>query len=121
MISFEDQVYWIRPYVRGHWFGCSLRPGTPLNSPCQEVGFIYPFVVIHPTCLGATTVVAPGLMLDNFLPIPDAESLPFYPSVLKQVVCAANFLRRRVAGIHALQWPCRGRFQETVAQWHCQH
>ena len=26
-------------------------------------------------------------MLDNFLPIPDAESLPFYPSVLKLVVC----------------------------------
>ena len=29
-----------------------------------------------------TTVVAPGLMLENFLPIPDAESLPIYPSVL---------------------------------------
>ena len=25
------------------WFGCSLRPGTPLNSLCQEVGFICPF------------------------------------------------------------------------------
>ena len=52
--------YWIRLYVRGHWFGCSLRrrPGTPLNSPCQEVGFISPFVVIDPTDLGATTVVA---------------------------------------------------------------
>ena len=31
-------------------------------------------------------VVAPGLMLDNFLPIRDAESLPFYHSVLKLVV-----------------------------------
>ena len=58
----------------------------PLNSPCQEVGFICPFVVIDHTYLGATTVVAPGLMLDHFLPIPDAESLPFYPSVLKLVV-----------------------------------
>ena len=26
-------------------------------------------------------------MLDSFLPIPDAESLPFYPSELKLVVC----------------------------------
>ena len=63
------------------------RSGTPLNSPCQEVGFICPFVVIDPTDLGATTVVAPGLMLDNFLTIHDPESLPFYPSVSKLVVC----------------------------------
>ena len=35
------------------------------------------FVVIDPADLGATTVVAPGLMLDSFLPIPNAESLPF--------------------------------------------
>ena len=41
----------------------------------------------RPTYLGATTAVAPGLMIDNFLPIPYAESLPFYPSVLKLVVC----------------------------------
>ena len=27
-------------------------------------------------------------MFDDFLPIPDAESLPFYPLVLKLVVCA---------------------------------
>ena len=80
--------YWIRPYVRGHWFGRSPRPGTPLNSLCQEVGFISPFVVIDPAYLGATTmIVAPGLMLDNFLPIPDTESLPFDPLVLKLVVC----------------------------------
>ena len=26
--------YCIRSYVRGHRFGCSLLPGTPLNSPC---------------------------------------------------------------------------------------
>ena len=31
-----------------------------------EVGFIYPFVVIDPTDQGATTVVAPGQMLDDF-------------------------------------------------------
>ena len=59
-------------------------------------------MVIDPTDLGATTVVAPGLMLDNFVRVrvlapgrgpaaragrPGAatqshESLPFYPSVL---------------------------------------
>ena len=32
--------------------------------------------------------LAPGLKFDDFLPIPDAESLPFYPLVLKLVVCA---------------------------------
>ncbi len=25
--------FWIRSYVRSHWFGCSLRPGTPLYTP----------------------------------------------------------------------------------------
>ena len=68
--------------------GTGIGPGTPLNSPCQEVGFISHFVVIDPTDLGATTIDAPGLMLDNFLPIPYAESLPLYPLVLKLVVCA---------------------------------
>ena len=29
-------------------------------------------------------------MFDNFLPIPDAESLPFYPLVLKLVLCAQS-------------------------------
>ena len=28
------QILVIRSYVRGHCFGCSLWPGTPLNSPC---------------------------------------------------------------------------------------
>ncbi len=32
-----------------------------------DVGFICPFVVIDPTDKGATTVVAPGRMFDNFL------------------------------------------------------
>ena len=84
LLEYHD---WIRPYVRGHWFGCSLRPGSQLNSPCQEVGFICPFVVIDPTNLGATAAVALELLLVNFLPIPDAESLPIYPSVLKLVAC----------------------------------
>jgi hypothetical protein len=38
--------------------------------------FICPFVAIDPAHQGATAVVAPGRMIDNFLPIPDAESLP---------------------------------------------
>ena len=66
--------YRILQYVWVHWFRCSLLPGTPLNSHCQEVGFICPFVVIDPTVtnLGATIVVVPGILLDNFLSIPDA-------------------------------------------------
>ena len=36
---------------------------------------------------GSCSELAPGLMFDNFLPIPDAESLPFYPLVVKLVVC----------------------------------
>ena len=66
-----------------------------LNSSesCQDVGLICPFVVIDPTDLGATSScseLAPGQMFDNFLPIPDAESLPFYPLVLKLVVCGGG-------------------------------
>ena len=54
-----------------------------------EVGGIYPFVVIDPTDLGATTVVAPGQMLDDFLSIPDAVFLPLYRLVLK-LVCLSQ-------------------------------
>ena len=36
---------------------------------------------------GNCSELAPGLMFDDFLPIPDAESLPFYPLVLNLVVC----------------------------------
>jgi hypothetical protein len=49
-----------------------------------DVGFICPFVVIDPTNQGATTVVAPGRMIDNFLLLPDAESLPLNRMVLMQ-------------------------------------
>jgi hypothetical protein len=52
--------------------------------PTLDVGFICPFVVIDPTDKGATTVVARRRlgMIDNFLPIPDAEILPLYRMVL---------------------------------------
>ena len=93
---------------------CSLRPGTSLNSPCREVGFICPIVLIDPIDLGATTVVAPRLMLDNFLPIPDAESLPFYPLVLKLVVgipaipkFKTTFTRYQIIISFLKSWICR--------------
>ena len=41
-----------------------VRPGMPLNSSCQDVGFICPFVVIDPTYLGAATAVARNLLQD---------------------------------------------------------
>ena len=63
-----------------------------LNSPCQDFGFIRPFVVIDSTSVfkfrnndGSCSELAPGLMFDNFLHIPDAKSLPFYTSVLKSI------------------------------------
>ena len=36
----------------------------PLNSSCQDVGFIGPFVVIDPTDLGVTTAAARNLLQD---------------------------------------------------------
>ena len=54
---------WLHLSIRGHW-PCRFRSD---NCSCSEL--------------------APGLMFDNFLTIPDAESMPFYPLVLKLVVC----------------------------------
>ena len=50
---------WLHLYFRGHW-PYQFRSN---NGSCSKL--------------------APGPMFDNFLPIPDAESLPFYPLVLK--------------------------------------
>ena len=62
---------------RSAWFGPSLRPGKPLISPKEideghqmKMAFICPFVVLDPTDLGATIVVAPGQMPGGFLPFP---------------------------------------------------
>ena len=44
---------------------------------------------------GSCSELAPGLMFDDFLPIPDAESLPFYPLVLKLVVSVRQNLPRK--------------------------
>ena len=38
-------------------------------------------------------------MLDDFLPIPDAESLPFYPPESKLVVCVLRRLAQRLASV----------------------
>ena len=43
---------------------------------------------------GSCSELAPGLMFDNFLPIPDAQSLPFYPLVLKLVDWASDWPAR---------------------------
>ena len=45
---------------------------------------------------GNCSELAPGLMFDDFLSIPDAESLPFYPLVLKLVVCVCARARASV-------------------------
>ena len=58
-------------------------------------------MVIDPTDLGATTAIAPGLKLDNILPIPHAESVPFYPCVLKLVVCVEVRMSAKALGIRS--------------------
>ena len=79
-----DTIVCSRPLV---WL---FSPAWDAVTLTLDVGFICPFVVIDPTDLGATMVVAPGRMIDSFLSIPDAESLPLYRMVLKLAcVCAA--------------------------------
>ena len=60
--------------LTGCWLHLSFRGHWPYRFRCND---------------GSCSELAPGLMFDNFLPIPagDAESLPFYPLVLKLVVC----------------------------------
>ena len=80
MIGFvwiRDTIAWLGSLV---WLFC---PAWDAVEFTLEVGFIYPFVVIDPTGKGATAVVAPGQMLDEFLPIPDEVSVPLYRLVLK--------------------------------------
>jgi hypothetical protein len=45
------------------------------------------FVVIDPANEGATTILAPGQMIDNFLTIPQTESLLLHCMALK-TACA---------------------------------
>jgi hypothetical protein len=51
-------------------------------------------VVIDPADLGATMIVAPGRMIDSFLSIPEAESLPLYRMVLK-LACVCHIGTKR--------------------------
>ena len=57
---------------------------------------------------GSCSELAPELMFDNFLLIPDAESLPFYPLVLKLVVCTIILIvrLRSCALTGSCQGPC---------------
>ena len=55
-----------------------LSPAWDAVKLTPPVGFTFPYVVIDPTYLGATNVVAQAFMLDHLQPIPDAENLPFY-------------------------------------------
>jgi hypothetical protein len=75
-----------------------LSPAWDAVILTLDVGFICPFVVIDPTDEGATTVVAPGRIIDNFPPIPDAESLPVYRMAFKLCILStvtAGLRRRR--------------------------
>ena len=81
---------WMLCRVDPRGLGRSFRPGKPSNSP-WEVVFICPFVVLNPTDLGATIVVAPGQMPSGFLPSPNADCLPF---LVKLVPCSRTNARR---------------------------
>ena len=44
-------------------------------------------------------------MFDNFLPIPNTESLPFYPLVLKLVVCVSLLCQGALQNSHCAALP----------------
>ncbi len=58
-----------------------LRCKDRVSYCCHIISIYYvtciTFVVLDPTDLGATIVVAPGQMPGGFLPSPDADCLPF--------------------------------------------
>ena len=61
----------------GCWLHLSLRGHRPYRFRSNDC---------------SCSELTPGLMFDNFLPIPDAESLRFYPLVLKLVACPSSIL-----------------------------
>ena len=71
--------YWIRSCIRGHCFGCSLRPATPLNSPCKLASSVLSWSLTYRFRRDqfADNRSYPGLVLGDLQPIPDAEYLPF--------------------------------------------
>ena len=58
----------VGPRVSPAWEAVELTLGDGLHLP---------FMVLDPTDLGATIVVAPGQIPCDFLPSPDADCLPF--------------------------------------------
>ena len=58
-----------------------------LHVRWDAVKLVLPGGWLHLSDSGAIRVVAPGRMFGNFLPVPDAESLPLCLSALKLVVC----------------------------------
>ena len=55
--------YWILSYVQGHCFGCSLRPGMQLNSPCKLASPVLSWSLTLP--IWADIVVAQALCLSS--------------------------------------------------------
>ena len=68
------------------WFFLKMRSVRILDTIVCSGSSVWMFSPVWE--LARNSELAPGLMFDNFLAVPDAESLPFYPLVLKLVVCA---------------------------------
>ena len=68
------------------WFAIGLHSPNHANhgKPTTKVWIVLPPDVRR---FEKSKDCAPGLMFDDFLPIPDAEFLPFNPLVFKLVVC----------------------------------
>ena len=64
--------YWIRSYVRGHCFGCSLCWTYTASWLHLSFRGHWPYRFRH------ANRGFPGPMRDHLQPIPDAEHLPFY-------------------------------------------
>ena len=100
--------YWIWPYVRGHCFGCSLRPGALQYSPWKLASYVLSWSLILPIRSNDWVVVA-GLVLVHLKPIPESPTkntclfkdnnkaglsqAPVYPASLKAnlTLKSANF------------------------------
>ena len=65
--------YWIWPYVRGHCFGCSLRPGALQYSPWKLASYVLSWSLILPIRSNDWVVVA-GLVLVHLKPIPESPT-----------------------------------------------
>ncbi len=73
------------------WAVWQFSPACDTVQLTLEVGFICPFVVIDPNDSASLS----GRMLDNFLLIPNAESLPLYRMVSK-LACVHHWTSPRL-------------------------